>query len=57
MKAAQERYPYKDFEDLVIFYMQSLHVQMKKPDLVNVHGHELMHDDSRDIIRCIGIEP
>jgi hypothetical protein len=64
MEAAQDKYPYTVFESEVVSFLKSLHEGFIKPDLVQVeqgritiHGNELTPDDSRDMMRRMGLEP
>jgi len=64
MEAAQNKFPYTAFERNVLDFLKSLHESCTKPDLVQVeqgrisiHGNELTADDSRDMMRRMGLEP
>lgn len=64
MEAAQDKFPYTAFEHNVVDFLKSLHETCTKPDLVQVeqrritiHGNELTPDDSRDMMRRMGLEP
>lgn len=62
MVRAQERHSYVDFENSVIAFLKHLHDELVKPDLVQVeegrvtlHGSELPHNDSQDMIRRMAL--
>lgn len=63
MESAQDKYPYTTFQNNVIDFLKSLHESCTKPDLVQVeqgritiHGNELTAEDSRDMMRRMGLE-
>lgn len=62
MESAQERHSYADFENSLISFLKYLHDDLVKPDLVQVeegritvHGNELSENESRDMIRRMGL--
>ncbi|KAL5384770.1 hypothetical protein DPSP01_005207 [Paraphaeosphaeria sporulosa] len=62
MERAQELHPYEAFENSTIAFLEYLHDELIKPDLVqveegrvNIHGNELPESDSREMIRRMGL--
>ncbi|KAF2000434.1 hypothetical protein P154DRAFT_576111 [Amniculicola lignicola CBS 123094] len=62
MEAAQERFPYVEFEAQILSFLRTLHDGLVKPDLVQVedgrisiHGSELPEADSREMIERMGL--
>ena len=62
MQRAQERHLYADFENSLIAFLKFLHDDLVKPDLVqveekrvNVNGNDLSEDNTREMIRRMGL--
>jgi hypothetical protein len=62
MEAAQERYPYAEFEDKLLSFLSYLHEGLVKPDLaqveegrINIDGNELSEAESRAMIQRMGL--
>ncbi|EMD68674.1 hypothetical protein GGP41_008681 [Bipolaris sorokiniana] len=62
LQAAQQRYPYAAFEQMLLAFLQSLHEGLVKPDLaqveegkINIDGSELSEAESRAMIRRMGL--
>jgi hypothetical protein len=62
MKRARQQHPYRPFEDRLLSFLKHLHDSIPKPDLVqveegriNVDGNQFSEEESREIIRRMGL--
>ena len=63
IEAAQDRYPYAEFELKLLGFLKYLHDSLVKPDLmqvedgqINLHGSMLPDSDSRDMIKRMRLD-